>query len=63
MTAGRSVFARAYLRAYRSGSPRPPGRLDAWTVVNAAARLAEGIEAEQPVLSAMLQRAWRRAGA
>ncbi len=63
MTAGRSVLARAYLRAYRSGSPRPPGQRDAWTVVNAAARLAEGIEAEQPVLSAVLQRAWRRAGA
>jgi aminoglycoside phosphotransferase (APT) family kinase protein len=63
MAAGRSVFARAYMRAYGGGSPRPPGRLDSWTVVNAAARLAEGIEAEQPALSAVLERAWRRTAA
>jgi Ser/Thr protein kinase RdoA (MazF antagonist) len=60
MAAGRSVFARAYLRAYRGGLLRPLAQVDSWTVVQAAARLAEGIATEEPVLSRVLQRAERR---
>ena len=46
ITAGRSVFARRYTRAYRDGSPQRLRQAASWLVVHSAARLAEGIEAE-----------------
>jgi Ser/Thr protein kinase RdoA (MazF antagonist) len=52
-TFGRSVFARAYARAY---APQPLPQLDSWLLVHAAARLAEGIEAERPALLKFLRR-------
>jgi len=54
--AGRSAFARAYLRAYRRGSSRPLVDLGSWLTVNMAARLSEGIEAEHPKLLSRLER-------
>jgi len=62
LTAGRSVFARRYARAYRDGSPQPPRQTAAWLVVHAAARLSEGIGAERATLLGYLGRARRRAG-
>jgi hypothetical protein len=60
MAAGRSVFAHSYARAYRAGSSQPVPQVDSWLVVNAAARLAEGIEVEQATLIGLLDRAQRR---
>jgi Ser/Thr protein kinase RdoA (MazF antagonist) len=60
MAAGRSLFAHGYARAYRAGSPQPVSPVDSWLVVNAAARLAEGIEVEQATLTGLLDRAERR---
>jgi Ser/Thr protein kinase RdoA (MazF antagonist) len=59
MAAGRSLFAHGYARAYSAGSPHPVPQVDAWLVVNAAARLAEGIEVEQATLIGFLDRAQR----
>jgi aminoglycoside phosphotransferase (APT) family kinase protein len=56
MTAGRSVFAGSYERAYRRGASLPLPRSDSWLVVHAAARLSEGIDGEQPKLLAFLTR-------
>lgn len=61
MAAGRSAFARAYSRSYRKHSPDPLRHFDSWMIVHTAARLAEGIEVEEPGLLAFLDRAWRRA--
>jgi Ser/Thr protein kinase RdoA (MazF antagonist) len=60
MAAGRSAFARRYARAYATGSPHPVRQIDAWLVVHAAARLAEGIDVEQNALIALLDRAHRK---
>jgi Ser/Thr protein kinase RdoA (MazF antagonist) len=59
MAAGRSVFAHGYARTY-GGSQRLP-RVDSWLTVHAAARLAEGIEVEQPTLIGRIERARRNA--
>lgn len=61
MVAGRSVFARGYTRAYRRHSPHPLQQVDSWLTVHAAARLSEGIDAEQPMLTGLLHRARHRA--
>ena len=60
VAAGRSLLARAYARAYAHGSPRPPQQVESWLVANIAARLAEGIKAEQPKLIELLARARHR---
>jgi Ser/Thr protein kinase RdoA (MazF antagonist) len=59
MAAGRTAFARAYARTYRKGSPDPLRHVDPWLTVHAAARLSEGIAAEERMLIAMLERARR----
>jgi Ser/Thr protein kinase RdoA (MazF antagonist) len=59
--AGRTVFAHRYARVYRAGSPQPLPELGSWLVVNAAARLAEGIEAEHATLVDFLDRSHRKA--
>jgi len=62
MTAGRSVFAYGYTRAYTAGSPEPLRQVNAWLTVHTAARLSEGIAVERPMLLGLLDRARRRAG-
>jgi hypothetical protein len=57
--AGRSLLARAYTRAHARGSRRSLQQIESWLVVNVAARLSEGIEAERPKLIGMLARARR----
>jgi len=61
ITAGRSVFAHSYARAYRRGSTQPLRRSDAWLIVHAAARISEGIEVEHPTLIAFLDRGLQKA--
>jgi hypothetical protein len=61
MAAGRSVFARAFARTYRRRTHHPLKHVDSWAIVHAAARLAEGITAEEPRLIAFLDNAWRNA--
>jgi len=58
---GRSIFARSFFRAYRRGAPDPPSRLDEWTTVHAAARLAEGITAERVRLLGFVEASCRKA--
>jgi hypothetical protein len=55
---GRSLLAHRYTRTYRHGAT-PPQRVGSWLLVHAAARLSEGIEAEQPLLTGILDRAQR----
>ncbi|XVU28310.1 phosphotransferase family protein [Actinoplanes sp. CA-054009] len=57
IAAGRVITARLYARGYRDGSRR---HLRSWVIVNAAARLAEGIDAEAGPLTGLIERAWRR---
>lgn len=61
MAAGRSVFGHRYARTYSGSSQRPLQLVDSWLTVHAAARLAEGIEVEQPTLIGLLDRARRKA--
>jgi len=61
MSAGRDVFARAYASSYRKRSRHPLRQVRSWTIVHAAARLAEGIEVEEPKLLAFLHGAQRKA--
>jgi hypothetical protein len=54
-------YARAYARAHAHAHPR--GRLqhvESWLVVHLAARLAEAIDDERPLLTDLLGRAWRK---
>lgn len=60
ITAGRSVFAHAYARAYRAGSPQPLQQGGSWLVVHAAARLAEDIEVERSTLIGYLDRSHQK---
>lgn len=60
IAAGRSLLARQYERAYRRGAP-PLRQVDSWLLVHAAARLSEGIQAEQATLTGILDRAQRTA--
>lgn len=55
---GRSLFAHRYTRTYRRGAA-PPQQVDSWLLVHAAARLSEGIDAERPLWTGMLDRAQR----
>jgi len=55
---GRSLLTHRYAHAYRRGAA-PPRRVDSWLLVHAAARLAEGIDAEQALLTGVLDRARR----
>lgn len=59
MSAGRSLFARAYARAYRQRSRDPLRQVHLWAIVHAAARLTEGIAVEEPKLIAFLNAARR----
>jgi aminoglycoside phosphotransferase (APT) family kinase protein len=52
---GRGQFRRAWLRAYRHHRPVDPQRFERWETVNAAARLAEGLHEEVPVLVELLE--------
>ncbi|MER7008879.1 phosphotransferase [Dactylosporangium sp. NPDC000555] len=61
MATGRSVFAHGYVRNYASGGKLSSRQVDSWLIVHAAARLSEGIEAEQPMLIGLLDRAARKA--
>ena len=61
IAAGRSLFARTYARTYRQRTHDPLNLVDSWAIVHAAARLAEGITAEEPSLIAFLDKAWRTA--
>lgn len=59
---GRSLLTRTYTRIYRRGAPPQHGQdglVDLWLVTHAAARLSEGIEAERPTLTGLLDRAYR----
>jgi hypothetical protein len=58
LSAGRSMFADMFARTYRNAGPQPLSNVDAWTVVHAAARLAEGIPAERPRLVGILDAAY-----
>jgi aminoglycoside phosphotransferase (APT) family kinase protein len=57
ISAARSVFATVFARTYRNAAPHPLSNVDAWTVVQAAARLAEGITAERARLVSILEAA------
>ena len=59
MSAGRSLFARAYAQAYRQRSQDPLRQIRLWAIVHAAARLTEGIAVEEPNLIAFLNAARR----
>ncbi len=61
MAVGRSLLTRGYARAYAEGSRRPLQDLDSWLVVHVAARLSEGLVAEQARLMDLLDRAWQGA--
>jgi aminoglycoside phosphotransferase (APT) family kinase protein len=58
--AGRSMLADRYARIYQRGATRLR-QVDRWLIVHAAARLAEGIQAEEAMLLGMLERARRTA--
>ena len=58
LSAGRSMFAGVFAGTYRNAAPQPPFNMDAWTVVHAAARLAEGITAERTRLLGILDAAY-----
>jgi Ser/Thr protein kinase RdoA (MazF antagonist) len=55
---GRSLLTHRYTQTYRRGGA-PPRRVDSWLLVHAAARLSEGIDAEQALLTGVLDRARR----
>jgi len=61
LSAGRSVFARAYARNYRRRTEDPLKQVRSWVITHAAARLADGIEEEEPMLIAFLNDARRKA--
>ncbi len=63
MAGGRSLFARAYARAYRQRSNDRLNLVDSWAIVHAAARLAEGIRVEERRLIDLLDSARRKAEA
>ncbi|MFD2024546.1 phosphotransferase family protein [Promicromonospora aerolata] len=69
VASGRSMLARGYARGYArahgrqtqgSGAPSRLQHLEPWLVVHIAARLWEGIDAERPLLTGLLGRAWRK---
>jgi thiamine kinase len=60
MAAARSLYADEFARAYRSANSETSRDLDSWTVVHAAARLAEGITSERARLVGMVESAYHR---
>jgi Phosphotransferase enzyme family len=54
----RSLLTRGYTQTYRRGTAQLR-RVDSWLLVHTAARLSEGIDAEQTRLTGMLHRAQR----
>jgi hypothetical protein len=48
------MCARIYARSYAKRCQRSPRQLHSWTIVHAAARIAEGIAMEEPRLLAFL---------
>jgi aminoglycoside phosphotransferase (APT) family kinase protein len=56
---GRGLLARRYLAVYRRQSNEDLARLDDWMFVRVAARFNEGIEAEYPRLTLLLEEASR----
>jgi Ser/Thr protein kinase RdoA (MazF antagonist) len=52
---GRSLFAGSYARNYRRRAPRLLQNVRSWEIAHAAARLAEGIEAETQMLISFLK--------
>jgi aminoglycoside phosphotransferase (APT) family kinase protein len=60
IAAGRSLLAHRYASTYRRGAPSLR-QVDLWLLVHAAARLSEGIQAEQAMLIGILDRAQRAA--
>jgi aminoglycoside phosphotransferase (APT) family kinase protein len=61
IAAGRALLAAAYARAYRHVRPPTAHQHRSWLVVNAAARLSEGIRTERESLIDRLERARRTA--
>jgi hypothetical protein len=57
LSAARSGFASVFGRTYRNAAPQPLSNVDSWTIVHAAARLAEGIAAERARLVSILEAA------
>jgi aminoglycoside phosphotransferase (APT) family kinase protein len=58
---GRTMLARRYARTYRRGAA-PLRHLGQWLLVQVAARLSEGIEAERATLTGLLDRALTASG-
>ncbi len=58
IAAGRSLLTHRYTHTYRRGAATPR-RVDSWLLVHAAARLSEGINAEQALLTGVLDQARR----
>lgn len=52
---GRRFFLSGYLRAYRNARPFDPSTNERWKIVHAAARCAEGIAEETPLLTAYVE--------
>ena len=52
---GRRFFLSGYLRAYRKARPFDPSTSERWKIVQAAARCAEGIAEETPLLVAYIE--------
>jgi Ser/Thr protein kinase RdoA (MazF antagonist) len=57
LAAGRTMFASVFAHAYRNAAPQLLANTAAWTVVHAAARLAEGITVERARLIRILDAA------
>ena len=55
LSAARAGFATGFARTYRNAAPQQLSNVDAWTVVHAAARLAEGITAERARLVGIVE--------
>jgi Ser/Thr protein kinase RdoA (MazF antagonist) len=58
LSAARSGFASVFDRSYRRAAPQPLSNVDSWTIVHAAARLAEGIATERARLVSILEAAF-----
>jgi streptomycin 6-kinase len=61
MAVGRSMFARTFSRAYRRRARDLLEHVNSWTIVNVAARVAEGIKVEESRLIEFLESARMRA--
>jgi hypothetical protein len=61
MATGRARYARTYASHYRKRTPESLRLVPSWTIVHAAARIAEGIAVEEAGLLTFLRRAQRKA--